>query len=90
MTNPGNTGVAIPLDVLAIRTDLHQQIANPAGIVATQQNTVHELRVMVQSPSQAYSQSYAPAVRQSPSGAAPAAAAAPSALPSARDVPVVA
>ena len=88
MTSPGSVGIAIPLDVLAILTDLQQQIANPTGIVATHQHTMNELHVIVQSPFQPYSKSYAPALRQPPSGADPSAVAAASALPSVRDVPV--
>ena len=89
MTSPGDARVAIPVDVLAIRTDLHQQIADITGIVATRQRTVRELWVILQPPSQSQSKAQAPAVRQPPSGAAPSAAAS-SALRSARDVPVVA
>ena len=83
MTGPGNADVTMPVDVLAILTDLQQQLADLTGIVAAQQRTLHDLNVIVQSQSQ--SRAHAP--RQLPSGTAPWAAL-PSALPSAGDVPV--
>ena len=77
MTGPGNAGLTMPVDVLAILTDLQQQLADLTGIVAAQQRTLHDLNVIAQ----------AHAPRQLPSGTAPSAPL-PSALPSAGDVPV--
>ena len=85
MTGPGTSGVTMPVDVLAILTDLQQQLADLTGIVAAQQRTLHDLNVIVQSQSQSQSQAHAP--QQPTSGTAPSAAL-PSALPSAVDVPV--
>ena len=87
MTGPGTSGVTMPVDVLAILTDLQQQLADLTGIVAAQQRTLHDLNVIVQSQSQSQSQSQAHAPQQPTSGTAPSAAL-PSALPSAVDVPV--
>ena len=75
MTSPLNAGVTIPVDVLAILTDLQQQIADLTGIVDAQQQTLRDLNVIVQS--------QAHGLQQQPSRTAPSAA-----LPSAHDVPV--
>ena len=75
MTRPGNASVTMPVDLLAILTDLQQQLADLTGIVAAQQRTLHDLNLITQA------QTHAP--RQQPSGTAPSAA-----LPSAVDVPV--
>ena len=83
MTGPGNAGLKMPVDVLAILTDLQQQLADLTGIVAAQQRTLHDLNVIAQA--QTHAQAHAR--RQLPSGTAPPAAL-PPALPSAGDVPV--
>ena len=85
MTGPGTSGVTMPVDVLAILTDLQQQLADLTGIVAAQQRTLHDLNVIVQSQSQSQCQAHAP--QQPTSGTGPSASL-PSALPSAGDVPV--
>lgn len=79
MTGPGNAALTMPVDVLAILTDLQQQLADLTGIVAAQQRTLHDPNVIAQA------QTHAP--QQLPSGTAPSAPL-PSALPSAGDVPV--
>ena len=75
MTGPGNAALTMPVDVLAILTDLQQQLADLTGIVAAQQRTLHDLNVIAQS------RAHAPQLL--PSGTAPSVP-----LPSAGDVPV--
>ncbi len=52
MTGPSNT----PVDVMAILTDLQQQVSDLTGVVETQQSTLRDLTVIVQSQDQALRQ----------------------------------
>lgn len=44
MTGPANA----PIDVMAILTDLQQQVSDLTGVVKAQQNSLRDLTVMVQ------------------------------------------